>query len=152
MFKFISRNRASTIFFVGAGKGSNSDLDCLIFFDILRKEWLEAAVPKRKIQNALKMLSCNNCNFAYPSINSIERTRIIGNFCKMKENNMYYLLFERLIEEKNLLSNVKCRISNSVFFLQFFCFRFKFLRYEVLKYLQDFYRSKRRMRRNCAQK
>lgn len=110
MFKFISRNRASTIFFVGAGKGSNSDLDCLIFFDILRKEWLEAAVPKRKIQNALKMLSCNNCNFAYPSINSIERTRIIGNFCKMKENNMYYLLFERLIEEKNLLSNVKCRM------------------------------------------
>lgn len=88
MFKFISRNRASTIFFVGAGKGSNSDLDCLIFFDILRKEWLEAAVPKRKIQNALKMLSCNNCNFAYPSINSIERTRIIGNFYKMKEYNI----------------------------------------------------------------
>lgn len=89
MFKFISRNRVSTraIFFVGAGKGSNSDLDCLIFFDILRKEWLEAAVPKRKIQNALKMLYAT-LQFCLAFNKLIERTRIIGNFHKMKQNNM----------------------------------------------------------------
>lgn len=62
MFKFISRNRVSTraIFFVGAGKGSNSDLDCLIFFDILRKEWLEAAVPKRKDTKCIENVICNS--------------------------------------------------------------------------------------------
>lgn len=108
MFKFISTSCKYTynILFVGAGKGSNSDLDCLIFFDILRKEWLEAAVPKRKMQNALNIYM-QLCNFAYPSVNCYsfnklnERMRIIGNFYEMKKNNDY-LLFE-LIGEKMFL-------------------------------------------------
>ena len=47
--------------FVGAGKGSDSDLDCLIFFDILTEEMASRQrFPNEGCNNALEISTTKN--------------------------------------------------------------------------------------------